>query len=144
MTYWRKARESTAAQRLVELLVWPGLFPRLETDAPLTVGVNLNLGTDPTGSLLTLDLNNCDLDVATDTIHPAPACTTTIRLPAEWRGQGVQVSYATPEQPVGSPLEPLTGDAAVFDPAAGTLRLRTPNFTTYMLVFCHQAERTAK
>ena len=79
-----------------------------------------------------------------DTIHTAPACTTTIRLPAEWRGPGVQVSYATPEQPVGSPLEPLTGDAAVFDPAAGTLRLRTPNFTTYMLVFCHQAERTAK
>ena len=142
VTYWRKARESTAAKRLAELLAWPDLPSRLETDAPGTVGVNLNLGRDPAGPLLTLDLNNCDLDVETDTIRPAPACTTTIHLPADWRGHDVQAGYAAPEQDAGASPVALTGDAAVVDRAAGTLRLRTPSFATYLIVFCRRADET--
>jgi|GEM_PF-1257495 len=135
VTYWRKARDGTAANRLAELLQWPDVAPRLETDAPDTVGVNLNLGEDPSGPLLTLDLNNCDLDVQADTIRPARECTTTIRLPTEWRGLKLQIGYATPEQDAGSSPLALTGDAAVVDQAAGTLRLRTPSFRTYLIVF---------
>jgi hypothetical protein len=99
------------------------------------VGVNLNVGSDSFGPLLTLDLNNCDLAVETDTLRPAPACTTTIRLPEAWRGQDVQASYVTPEMDADAPPIPLTGEAAVVDRQAGTLRLRTPTFETFLLVF---------
>ena len=81
VSYWRKDRDAAAAQRMAELLDWPGLSRALETDAPATVGVNLNIGADNAVPLLTLDLNNADLDAETDTLRPAPAITTTIRLP---------------------------------------------------------------
>ena len=135
MTYWRKERDAAAAQRMAELLDWPGRTPRLETDAPATVGVNLNIGSDSSGPLLTLDLNNADLDVATDTLRPAPAITTTIRLPDEWRGRELQASYVTPEMKDGAPPVPLAADAASVDHQRGTLRLRTPAFDTCLIVF---------
>ena len=122
-------------RRLAELLDWPGLPPRLETDAPGTVGVNLNEGHDPSSPLLTLDLHNCDVDVETDTIRPAPACRTTISLPDTWRGRNVQVSYVTPEMHADAPPTSLADDAAVVDHQAGTLRLRTAPFETFLLVF---------
>lgn len=135
ITYWRKDRNASAASRLAELLDWPGLRPRLETDAPSTVGVNLNESTERTARLLTLDLNNCDLALATDTLRPAPACATTVRLPGGWQGRTVQVSYVTPEMDSAAPPVPLAGDAVVVDSRAGTLRLKTPRFETFLLVF---------
>ena len=113
----------------------PAWTPRVETDAPATVGVNLNLGTDNAGPLLTLDLNNCDLAVETDTLRPAPAITTTIHLPDEWRGRELQASYVTPEMKDGAQPVPLAADAAIVDPQRGTLRLRTPAFDTCLIVF---------
>jgi hypothetical protein len=135
VTYWRKDRDAAAAQRMAELLDWPGWTPCVETDAPATVGVNLNDGSDSSGPLLTLDLNNVDLDVASDRLRPAPATTTTIRLPDEWRGREVQASYATPEMQDGAPPVPLAADAASVDPHRGTLRLRPPACDTYLIVF---------
>lgn len=139
VTYWRKDRDATAARRMAELLDWPGFKPRLETDAPATVGVNLNLGTDKAGPLLTLDLNNCDLTVETDSLRPAPAVTTTIRLPDSWRGHDVQASYVTPEMKDGPMPIALVGDDAVVDPERRMLRLRTPSFDMCLIVFI-QAE----
>jgi hypothetical protein len=135
VTYWRKDRDPVAARRMAELLDWPGWTPRLETDALATVGVNLNVGSDSSGPLLTLDLNNVDLDVATDTLRPAPAITTTIRLPDQWRGGEVPASYATPEMQAGAPPVSLAGDAAIVDHQRGTLQLRTPAFDTCLIVF---------
>jgi len=40
----------------------------------------------------------------------------------------------------GAPLTPLVGDAAVVDPKAGTLRLQTPSFKTYLLVLIRQCD----
>jgi hypothetical protein len=135
VTYWRKDRDAAAARRMAELLDWPGFKPRLETDAPATVGVNLNLGADKAGPLLTLDLNNCDLVVETDTLRPATCVTTTIRLPDSWRGQDLQASYVTPEMKDSATPVPLAGDASVVDRERGTLRLRTPSFDTCLIVF---------
>ena len=90
---------------------------------------------DSSGLLLTLDLNNADLDVATDTLRPAPAITTTIRLPDEWRGRELQASYVTPEMQAGAPPVPLAADGAIVDRQRGTLRLRTPAFDTCLIVF---------
>ncbi|MBM3892191.1 MAG: hypothetical protein FJ388_24005, partial [Verrucomicrobia bacterium] len=134
VTYWRKDRDAAAARRMAELLDWPGFKPRIETDAPATVGVNLNLGTDKAGPLLTLDLNNCNLAVETDTLRPAPAITTTIRLPDEWRGHDLQASYVTPEMSADAPAIPLK-DAVVVDREKGTLKLRTPSFNTCLIVY---------
>ena len=135
VTYWRKDRDAAAAQRMAELLDWPGRTPRVETDAPATVGVNLNIGADNAGPLLTLDLNNCDLAVETDTLRAAPAVTTTIHLPDAWRGHEVQASCVTPEMKDGAEPVLLAGDAAIVDPQHGTLRLRTPAFDTCLIVF---------
>ena len=109
--------------------------PAGHRNAPATVGVNLNVGNDSCGPLLMLDLNNADLDVATDTLRPAPAITTTIRLPDEWRGRDLQASYVTPEMQDVSPPVPLAADAAIVDPQRGTLRLRTPAFDSCLIVF---------
>ncbi|MCX6910955.1 MAG: beta-galactosidase trimerization domain-containing protein, partial [Verrucomicrobia bacterium] len=135
VTYWRKDRDAAAAQRMAELLDWPGYKPRIETDAPPTVGVNLNLGTDKAGPLLTLDLNNCDLAVETDTLRPAPTGTTTIQLPDPWRDHDVQASYVTPEMSADAPAIPLKDAALVLDRQSGTLKLQTPSFETCLIVF---------
>jgi hypothetical protein len=119
-TYWRKAE---CATQMAELL---DVEPRLTTDAPATVGVNLNLCSD---SSLTLDLNNYDLVVETDTLRPAPAITTTIRLPEKWRT--VNVTYVRPEA-TESPL------AAECD--RGTVRITTPPFETALIVYVRRAE----
>jgi hypothetical protein len=66
-----------------------------------------------------------DLTAETDALHPAPAGTTTIRLPDAWRGRDVQASHVTPEMDADAPPIPLTGEAAVVDRQTGTLRLRT-------------------
>jgi hypothetical protein len=137
--YWRKDRDAGAARHMVELLDWPNLEPRIETDASPTVGVNLNIGTDTAGELLTLDLNNCDITVETDSIRPAPPLLTTLRLPATWRGRNVQVSYAVSGMKDPAVLVPLTGEAATLSREQGTLRLRTPSFDTCLIVFIHSS-----
>ncbi len=121
VAYWRNERDPAAAQHMADLLKWPGFEPRLTTDAPSTVGVNLNLCED---SSLTLDLNNYDLDVETDTLRPAPAITTTIRLPQPWKA--AEATYACPEEPE----RPLPVDCE-----GGILRVRTPPFQTMLIVY---------
>jgi hypothetical protein len=141
VTYWRKDRDATAARRMAELLNWPGFKPRLETDAPATVGVNLNLGADKAGPLLTLDLNNCDLAVETDTLRPAPAITTAIRLPDNWRGHDVQASCVTPEMSADASAIPLKDAAVVVDRGNGTLKLQTLSFETCLIVFIRNTDQ---
>ena len=130
VTYWRKDRNAGAATQLTDLLTFEGIESSLITDAPETVGVNLNASTDPTSRLLTLDLNNCDIDVATDAIHPAPACNTTVRLPNDWRKCELTVTCVCPEKPEF----PLPTDNVVLDRGRGTLRLQTPPFETALMV----------
>lgn len=133
-TYWRKDRDVGATCRMAELLDWSMVHPRIETDAPATVGVNLNLGSDKAGPLLTLDLNNCDLVVETDALRPAPAITTTIRLPDSWRSHDVQASCVTPEMNADLSAFSLKDAAIVVDRQNGTLKLRTPQFDTFLIV----------
>ena len=130
VTYWRKDRDAGAATQLTDLLTFEGIESSLITDAPETVGVNLNASTDPTSRLLTLDLNNCDIDVATDAIHPAPACNTTVRLPNDWRECELTVTCVCPEKPEF----PLPTGNVVLDRGRGTLRLQTPPFETALMV----------
>ena len=136
VTYWRKERYPAAAARMCELLAFSGFVPRVTTDAPSTVGVNLNTGSDAIGPVLTLDLNNCDIDAATDTIRSAPACTTTILLPANWPTGAVQVTCLRPESPAAA----LPPDAIALDRRARTLRLRAPPFDT-ALIICARPEK---
>ncbi|MCX7887059.1 MAG: beta-galactosidase trimerization domain-containing protein, partial [Verrucomicrobiae bacterium] len=120
VAYWRNNRDLAAATRMAELLDWPGFEPRIVADAPATVGVNLNVCPD---SSLTLDFNNCDLDVRTDVLRPAPAITTTVRLPQNWRGVNV-----TGFRPEGGDV-PIRAE---YD--RGLLRVRTPPFDTMLIV----------
>ena len=144
VTCWRKDRDATAARRMAELLDWPGFNARLDTDAPATVGVNLNLGADKAGPLLTLDLNNCDLAVETDTLRPTPAITTTIRLPDKWRGHDIQASYVTPEMGADAPAIPLKDAALVVDCEKGALKLQTPPFETCLIVFISRLQAVSQ
>lgn len=139
VTYWRKDREGQAAKRMQELLAFSGLEPGLTTDAPATVGVNLNLGADAAGPLLTLDLNNCDIAVDKDEIHPAPACNTTLRLPEDWHEGSLSVTCLRPEQPE----QPLPPGQWAADPGQRTLRVRTPAFATALIVCVRPAAHQA-
>lgn len=129
--YWRRNSDAAAAKAMADLLAAAPVAPRLETDAPATVGVNLNRGDDAEGAFLTLDLNNVDLDAATDAIRPAPAVATTFRLPDDWPAGAVRVTCLRP----GSPDAPLPAEAVTLDEAARKLRLRAPSFDT-MLILC--------
>ena len=135
VTYWRTARDAGAARQLAALLAFSGCDSQLTTDAPATVGVNLNLGTDATDPLLTLDLNNCDLTAETDQLQPAPACSTTIRLPEDWRGRALAVTCISPEQKEF----PLAAGCMQIDRQRGVLTLQTPPFET-MLIVCIRPE----
>jgi len=135
--YWRKDGNAAAAKRMAELLDWPGFAPRVETDAPETVGVNLNVGADKMNPLLMLDLNNCDLVAETDKLRAAPACTVKIHLPTDWRKKNLRISYTTPEMNVAGPME-FSADKFAVDAATGTLRISVPSFSTFLLVYVHQ------
>ena len=131
VAYWRKERDAATAARLAELLLFPSVTPVLTTDAPATVGVNLSAGSVEENTLLTLDFNNCDIDVATDAIRPAPACTTALRLPPGWPSGAARIICLRPE----SPATELPASACALDPAARTLRVQAPAFET-ALIFC--------
>lgn len=139
VSYWRKDRDPAAAKQMEELLKFAGLEPVLSTEVPATVGVNLNLGADPAGPLLTLDLNNCDIAVDNDEIHPAPSCTTTLRMPEDWRSRKVAITVLEPERP--ERLLPV--DQWHLDQDRGTLRLRTPAFETALIVCIRPVAKAA-
>lgn len=130
VAYWREEACPDAAREMAALLDWPDVRPSLETGAPETVGVNLNLCTGNDGEILTVDFNNCDLDVATDTLRPVPVCETMVRLPKGWRNP--RITWSTPEMEA-SPVE-LPADQWSLDSADGTLHLKTPSFATFLLV----------
>ena len=123
-------------RHLAALLAFPGCEPQLTTDAPATVGVNLNIGTSAADPLLTLDLNNCDLTAEMDKLQPAPACTTTIRLSSAWRGRALAVTCISPE----NKEFPLAAGCTQVDRKRGVLALQTPPFET-MLIVCIRPER---
>ena len=140
--YWRKDGDATAVKRMVELLDWPGFQPRVTTDVPATVGVNLNLGADKINPLLMLDLNNCDIVADTDQLRAAPACETKIRLPEDWRNRRLRIGYVTPDMPVAAPPAELAADKFTVDAATGTLRVSTPTFSTFLLVYIRPSQAT--
>lgn len=129
--YWRKEREPEAAREMADLLTFDGLQPRLRTDAPATTGVNANLGNDANGELLSLDLNNCDIDAETDVIRGAPSFCTTLRLPEHWSASAVSVSWLSP----GKAGALLPADQWELDANAQTLRIQSPPFDT-LLILC--------
>jgi hypothetical protein len=68
------------------------------------------------------------LDVETDTLRPAPAIITTIRLPENWRA--VTVTCVRPE----APESPLATECD-----HGILRIQTPPFETALIVYIRPA-----
>ena len=132
VAYWRKDADKEAASQMAGLLDWPGFRSRLETDAPATVGVNLNLAKSP--DLLTLDLNNCDIDVESDAVRPAPPSETKILLPDGWKNRALSISFTTPEMNDGELPVELAADKFSVDAASGVLRVNTPPFSTFLLL----------
>lgn len=123
--YWNNDASPKATERMTELLAWPGISPLLKTDAPATVGINLNEGADKSRPLLILDLCNYDIDVDTDTLHPAPKGSATIRLPKEWQTRNLQVRGITPEG-LSEELSTKQTD--------GELQIQYPSFESFLLV----------
>lgn len=134
VAYWRKDADKEAAGQMAALLDWPAFRPRLETNAPAVVGVNLNIATGKSPDLLTLDLNNCDIDAESDTLHPAPPCETKIILPDNWKNRPLRISFATPEMSDAEAPVALAEDRFSIDAASGILHVNTPPFSTYLLL----------
>lgn len=130
VAYWRNGGDAGAADALAGLLAFTNLEPRLTTAAPPTVGVNLNLGAGAAGPVLTLDLNNVDIDVATDAIRAAPSFRTSIRLPAGLTDRAVKVTSLQPGQP---DIE-WAPDQFNLDRKHGRLDILTPPFDTALII----------
>lgn len=134
VAYWRKDADKEASSQMAGLLDWPGFRFRLETDAPATVGVNLNIANGKSADLLTLDLNNCDIDVESDTLRPAPSIETKILLPDGWKNRPLSISFTTPEMSGGELPVELAADKFSVDAASGVLRVNTPPFPTFLQI----------
>lgn len=133
--YWRRGRDPETARIMAELLAAAGSPRGLETDAPPTVGVNLNVGEEGGEPYLTLDFNNVDIDVATDAIRPAPDVAVTFSLPAAWPSRGLQVDVLRP----GEPPMPLPPEALRLDSAVRKVRLTAPPFEVFQILWIRPA-----
>lgn len=137
--YWSTDRRSQAVEQITKLLALDGAAPRLTTDAPPTLSVNASLGPSDAPPLLTLDLTNHDLDVASDRLTPAPPCVVTLRLPTPLARRALRASYASAQTDTPADAVPLPADAVRVDRQAATLTLHLPGFDYAMLVFVEPA-----
>ena len=89
-------------------------------DAPYTVGITLY---DDSRSLRRfIDVNNTDIDVETDTIHPAPPIHLEVTLPSWLAGKNVVAQVLTPDGPnVKATVQQTEGGAVAID-LTGILR----------------------
>ena len=140
--YRKNGRPPSAAISMNSLLANTGLIPSASTNAPETVGVNLNVSADGEDDRLTLDLNNYDYDLGTDSFTQAPATRVTIALPTEYAGGEITISYFFPEMlDLSNPI-PLPTENIDHDQQAGTFTLNLPAFTTYLLVIVELTSAT--
>ena len=131
VSYRKEDQAQTAATRMDELLSFEGVAPCLTTDAPLSVGVNLNIRDGDRAPALTLDLNNYDLNVDTDTVTPTKPCTVTIRLPEKMAAMDIKARCLSPEM---SDAEKPPQVQFVQDKKKGTLTLNVPSFRYYFII----------
>ncbi|MEW6358623.1 MAG: beta-galactosidase trimerization domain-containing protein [Planctomycetota bacterium] len=132
--YGLQEENKAAAQQMADLLAWPDCLPCVETDAPMTVGVNANTGQDAKGPFVTIDLNNYDIEVESDTIRSAPRCSVTVRLPELFRSKTLRACYVHPE--MDDPEQPaiLQDTDLVLNAAKGVVTVRTPSLETFGII----------
>lgn len=140
--YRKNCRPASAANEMNTLLANTGLVPSASTNAPESVGVNMNVSADGEENRLTLDLNNYDYDLGTDTFTQAPATEVTVTLPTEYADGEITISYVYPEMlDLSNPI-PLPTENIDYDQQAGTITLSLPAFTTYLLVIVELTSAT--
>jgi hypothetical protein len=132
VAYRKEDETRAAAAQMTELLSFEGAAPRLTTDAAETVGVNLSIGEGGKGPLLTLDLNNYDLTVETDTVTPTKPFSVTIRLPENLAQSDLAVRLASPESPAPRDLPPAS---LAQDKKNGTLTIAIPSLQYYLIIY---------
>ena len=134
VSYWTGKEVEGAAGKMESLLDFEGYSQRLTTEAPETVGVNLNIARRPEGSVLTLDANNYDIDVGPDTVTPTKPFRVKIRLPERLQGEDLSVSLVTASSEKREPV-PLANASVERNRRQGTLTLTVPSFRYYTIVF---------
>ena len=120
-------QRTTADQQMKKLMDFPTFQPTLITNAPDTLGVNLNIDSDT--PRLTLDLNNKNLNPDTDQLTPSPPCQVKIHLPDSLNKATLKVSYFEPR-----PCENYQPIKTSHDQKLSQLTLAIPPVFTYMLV----------
>ena len=133
--YRLQSKLTAAATEMNTLLTFTGFVPGITTDASIDVGVNLSISTATGEDLLTVDLNNYDLNVGTDTVTDTPEVQVTVLLPPDAIWDGVDVSYvyagmADPSTPI-----PMPGSRVSTDPPNNTVTIDIPSFSYYFITF---------
>lgn len=137
--YFKGEDRKKAAARMASLIDFTACPPRLTTDAPEDVGVNLNTAGHGDDTVLSLDLNNYALDVESDTIARTDPFEVTIRLPEALRGRDLSVTHVTAVGPSHDAPAGLPEGSVARDRKAGTLTLRVPAFRYYLIAFIRPA-----
>jgi len=141
--YWQDEESQSAAKRMNDLIAFRGFNPRLRTNLPESVGVNLNIHRNGKGVLLTIDLNNYNLDVESDTITPAPAGQVIIRAPKALIGTKLRLSYSFPEMAdLTAPVQ-MGEDSFRWEPKKRMLTIKTPSFQTYLIIWVEAATKAS-
>jgi len=138
--YWSVGQRAEAVQRITHLLDVAAATPRLTTDAPSTLSINASVSPADAPPLITLDLTNHDLDVASDRLMPAPPCVVTLRLPGRLAGRVLRARYGSPRTGPTANAVPRPVVAMHVDPQTATLTLHLPGFQYAMLVLVEPAE----
>ena len=133
--YWTSGGNAAAMGQLNDLLRFEGFEPRVTTDAPECVEVNLNVGTGERATLLTVDLNNNALDVESDVVTPTQPFSVSMKLPERFAEKDMRVSYACPTAEDSRPPLPFPAEDVVWDRKPGRLTLKVPAFEFYMIIY---------
>ena len=126
--YWNKERDSNAANQMTGLLALEPAARRIESDAPATVSVQMNMLAN--GKSLAIDLTNFDVDPATDARRPAAPCQATIKLPEPLTARGLVAKGIAP----GGDGSREVAIAAPTTHGPDSAVLKIPSFDDFMIV----------
>ena len=86
-------RNAGSAALMNFLLNFEDFTPSLEVDAPDTIGINLSRHGVEGRPVLSIDINNYDYDIDSDTVTEAPPAWITVALPPELQDRPLSIRY---------------------------------------------------
>ena len=129
--FYQPNKSATWNSIMTGLLSDTGYVPTIVTGAPSTVGINANSKVVNGKTVLTVDLNNLDIDYTNDVMVPVEDVAFTLKLPDEFIGQTLDVSYVSAQVTNQPPIQLSPSQYSV---SADTIEVTVPDFEYYSII----------